>query len=190
MTKLREIEIDYGLTEILLENDLLELVLLPFKGGDIYCLVYKPAGVDLLLKTPRGINAPDQGVQTSLDSEAIWMDNYPGGWQLLFPNGGDVCFYKELELNFHGEASVAPWRYELRQRGGETVLRLETDLCKSPFRIERTLLPSPGTARFAIQETIRNGSPESEWPFARAKNLVDVIDLSVLPPRNEVRDIL
>lgn len=229
---------DYGLTAVLLENDCIGLTLLPFKGGDIFSLVYKPAGVDLLLKTPWGINPPGLGVRTSFDSEAAWMDNYPGGWQLLFPNAGDACLYKGVELNFHGEASVTPWRYELRSRKGGEELFLETDLFKSPFHLERTVSTAPGNARFTIRETIRNDSPEpmdcmyghhpalgeafidescvidtgarkiivddgyegvnnplvlgaeSEWPFARAKNSVDVVDLSVLPPRNEVRDIL
>lgn len=235
---IREIQTDYGLTAVMLENDLLELVILPFKGGDIYSIVYKPANVDLLLKTPWGINPPDRGVNTSFNSEALWMDNYPGGWQLLFPNGGDACFYKGVELNFHGEASMVPWKYELREKKGEAVLYLETDLFKSPFHIEKTLSLSPGSPRVTIRETIRNDSSEmidcmyghhpafgeqfidgsciidtgarkiitddvykgsnnplalgveSEWPYAVAKKTGATVDLSVMPPEDETRDIL
>lgn len=238
MAKVRKINTDNGLIAVLLENDSIGLTLLPFKGGDIYSLVYNSAGVDLLLKTPWGINPPGLGVQTSFDSESVWMNNYPGGWQILFPNAGDACFYKGVELNFHGEASVTSWRYELQQRDGEAGLHLETDLFKSPFHLERTVFLAPKTAGFTILETIRNDSPESmdymyghhpafgeqfiddscvidsgarkvivddvyggannplvlgaesEWPYAQAKGSGNVIDLSVLPPRGEVRDIL
>ncbi len=38
-----------------------------------------------------------------------WIEAYPGGWQLLLPNGGDECTEQGVTWGFHGEAALVPW---------------------------------------------------------------------------------
>jgi len=63
------------------------------------------------------------------------LRTYPGGWPLLFPNGGDACEFEGVIHGFHGEASVSPWRCETE--GGS--VRLSRRFYSLPVTIERTL---------------------------------------------------
>src|SRR3954451_1175846 len=90
--------------EVRLENDFLSLTILPDRGAEVSSFVNRRKGVDLLWKAPWGIRR-----QTSGDTKTLWMDGYAGGWQEIFPNGGDPCVYKGALLGFHGEASISKW---------------------------------------------------------------------------------
>lgn len=117
-----------------LENDRIRTTVLLDKGADIYELTYKPQGMDVLWKSPWGLKEPGVGPASAFDSQATWLEHYAGGWQELFPNGGDACMYKGVELGFHGEASMVPWDYQIT---GANSARLYTRLRRSPFTLER-----------------------------------------------------
>lgn len=117
-----------------LENDHIRTTVLLDKGADIYELTYKPQNIDVLWKSPWGLKEPGIGPNATLGSQAVWLEHYAGGWQELFPNGGDPCLYKGVELGFHGEASMSPWDYQIT---GANSARLFTRLRRSPFSIER-----------------------------------------------------
>ncbi len=149
------------LRAIVLQNDLLSATVLPEKGADIYRLEYKPAGVDVLWKSPWGLREPGSGFAPTADSEVAWLEHYEGGWQVLFPNGGNACTYKGVEMPFHGEASTLAWSATALNSGGdEARVRLATRLFRSPFRIERTLTVRSGEPVLILEERITNEGAE------------------------------
>jgi hypothetical protein len=156
-----ELTLGRSLRALRIENDLLSATILVDKGADIYQLVYKPRGVDVLWKTPWGLKEQRRGVPTGFDSGTLWLENYPGGWQVLFPNGGDECAHKGVTLSFHGEASLAPWDYQIICQGHAAAeVRLQTRLVRSPFRLERTMRVERGKPLLTIHERITNEANE------------------------------
>lgn len=145
-----------GLTAIRLENEWLEVTVLPDKGADIYSLVSKPHGLDVLWKSPWGLRAAVP-VEMAAAGQAAWLDQYEGGWQLIFPNGGDACHYRGAPLSFHGEASASRWKYSIVEAGPEKAsLELSLALRRSPFSVTRRLSIERDRAVLHIDESILN----------------------------------
>jgi hypothetical protein len=151
----REIALN-GCRAIQLENELISVVVLPHKGADIYSFISKPHGLDVLWKSPW---QPRAGTPPAIGtlSEAEWLDRYEGGWQLIFPNGGDACTYRGAPLGFHGEASASAWEYSIRSPGPTAaIVDMHLSLRRSPFRVSRTLSVERGSPILRIFEVIEN----------------------------------
>lgn len=141
-----------------MENELLSIVVLPHKGADIYSIVYKPKGVDFLMKTPGGLQPPGERPPSD------FLDNYAGGWQELFPNPGDAVTYHEAQLPFHGEAALLPWQYSIeRNDAAETALRCWVDCRLVPFRLEKLLRLRRNQATFEIEAKVQNISDQQQY---------------------------
>ena len=146
---------------VTVSNRFLSATILPEKGCDIYSLVYKPRALDVLWKSPWGLRRPGSTVATSASSEAAWLEHYEGGWQLIFPNGGDACRYKGADLNYHGEASVSTWDYKVRRRTAAAVsVEFSAELARSPFRLRRTVTVERSLAALLIEERVENRGEE------------------------------
>ena len=146
---------------LILENEFISLTVLPDKGADMYRLIYKPKNIDVLAKSPTGLKDPRYTITTASSPENIWLEHYEGGWQLLFPNGGDPCVYKNSELTFHGEASLSSWDYEIEENGpGAVRIKLFTRLFRTPFLLERTVTLHRGEKKFSLREKIVNYGKE------------------------------
>jgi galactose mutarotase-like enzyme len=144
-----------------LENDLVSVSILVDKGADIYELIYKPRGIDVLWKSPWGLRRPGAGTSSAFNSSVAWIEAYEGGWQLLFPSGGGPCTYKGVELNFHGEASTVAWDIdELGSSSNGACVRLSTRLARSPFGLEREVRLSRDAPCVHVRERIRNEARE------------------------------
>src|SRR5581483_6587552 len=133
MISVRQTEIAPGVRGLVLSNHQLEVTVLPDKGADIYSLVHRPTGLDVLFKTPWGLRAPGfwPAVGTSMGR---WLEAYPGGWQLLLPNGGDECLEGGAPWGFHGEAALARWHIGDHSVAGAT---LENTLFPVPLHVRR-----------------------------------------------------
>ncbi len=159
--KITEWKIKDSFRSLKIENEILYATILLDKGADIYELVYKPLQMDVLWKSPWGVKIPGRGAQSAFHSHASALENYPGGWQMIFPNGGPACTYKGVELNFHGEAAMTYWDYEIVAAEGEIAeVRLFTRLFRSPFRLERVIRVEAGKPWLSIREQIKNESGE------------------------------
>ncbi len=157
---IRETTLSRGVPALILENGLIAATILPGKGADISSLVSKPDGIDVLWKSPWGL-LPPGSVHSAADSATAWLEAYEGGWQVLFPNGGNANTYRGVELNFHGEVSLAAWDYEITDAGGDAAeVRLSTRLRRSPFLIERTLRVEAGQPVLRIRERVTNQGRE------------------------------
>jgi hypothetical protein len=158
---LRETVIGRALRAVILENELLSATVLLDQGADIYSLVYKPLGVDVLWKSPCPAREPGVGPTPAGDSLALWMAYYRGGWQLAFPNFGPAIEYKGATLPMHGEAARLPWELESAESDGRGVrLALKVDLLQTPFRIRRVLTLQANEPALSLEETITNQGGE------------------------------
>jgi hypothetical protein len=156
-----EFTLGRSLRGLRLTNGIIAATLLPDKGADIYQLIYRPAGIDVLWKTPWGLREPGITPLSAADSLTAFLDSYEGGWQMLFPNGGAACRYKGAELGFHGEACMSAWRYEITDPGGDAAeVRLATRLRRSPFNVERTVRLERGSPVLTLRECITNRGGE------------------------------
>lgn len=155
----KEVELTRGVRAVRIENDLLAATVLVDKGADIYELIYKPKNVDVLWKSPWGLTRPGS-TPSAFVSSVTWVEAYEGGWQEIFPSGGGPATYKGVELNFHGEASMLAWDYEIVEEPGAVELRLSIRLHRSPFTIARTMRVEAGEAVLILDERITNDGGE------------------------------
>lgn len=145
-----------GIEAVTLTSPSVNVTVLANKGADIASLVHRPSGVDVMWKSPLGLRAPTHGWFTG-DSQAAWLEMYEGGWQELFPNGGDACQYKGVELNFHGESTTLPWSYEVVKAGDdEVIVDFSVQLFRSPFHCRRRMTLRADSGSLHLQETMTN----------------------------------
>jgi hypothetical protein len=144
-----------GWKAVVLADDRIEVTVLPDKGADIYSLVDRPSGVDVLLKTPWGLQPP--GAAARAGSEGMpFLENYEGGWQELLPNTNDACRVDGRELPFHGEVATMPWRWDVDERAGGADLHLTVDCRLVPLRLLRVMRLLPGSGTLELEETVTN----------------------------------
>lgn len=139
---------------ISLMNEHVQVVVLTKKGADIYSLVDRRTGVDVLFKSPWGAREPGRWPTTSTSMER-WIDAYAGGWQLLLPNGGNECVEQGVTWGFHGEAAMVPWRV-IEQR--IDALILQTRLISTPLDVRREITLHGPALR--VREVVTNNSPQ------------------------------
>ena len=151
-----------GHRAITLENDRVAVTVLPEKGADIYALIFKPKAMDVLWKSPWGLQRRGySGVFKGGNTEAAWMDQYEGGWQEIFPNGGDECVYQNAPLNFHGEASISEWDCSIVQADSARVaIEVTVELRRSPFRLKRTMTVERDVPGLLMHEEVTNLADE------------------------------
>lgn len=136
-----------------LSNSHLEVTVLAGKGADIYSLVDLRTGIDVLWKTPWGLRQPAMWEHTG-SSQERWLEAYPGGWQLLLPNGGDECKEQGATWGFHGEAALVRWDVA---EVGQMSVTLETELLSAPLHLTRKLSLDGPVVR--VHEVVRNLAP-------------------------------
>ncbi len=140
--------------KILLQSAALTVTITPGKGGDITSIVHQSTGQEILWQTPWG-GRPSGFALPGSDSTDAWMQQYPGGWQLLLPNASAACTDQGIQHGFHGEAAVSPWDWTVE----DDTLCLSLAFYTLPltmarrFRIDNDVL--------IIDEVIANTSAES-----------------------------
>lgn len=149
------VELARGWRGLALRSAEVEVVLLPDKGCDIYSWTDRASGVDVLFKTPWGL--PPLAPVATGDSHAAWQERYPGGWQVLCPNGGAESEAPGggVRWGFHGEASLVPW--EVVAEGPDWV-ELTVRLHRAPLRLRRRITLSGRL--LTVDESVTNSSPD------------------------------
>jgi galactose mutarotase-like enzyme len=153
-----------GWRAIVLANGAVETVVLPEKGADIYSLVDRGTGIDVLFKTPWGLQAPGSPPRKGSDG-APFLYNYEGGWQELFPNTFLPCTYENKALPLHGEVATLPWNVRT-ERNDDEVVRICLDVqCRElPLRLTRRMSLSARSRTLILEETVLNES-DKRVPF-------------------------
>jgi hypothetical protein len=150
-----------GLAALVLENELLEVTVLAGRGTDIISFVYKPSRLNLLWRSRTGARNPATDLAPSPDPSSSYMDYYPGGWQEIFPNGGDPCVYRGASLGFHGDICKVAWDYEIERNDSHAVqVRCWTQAVRMPFLVEKRLRLEASFPTLVIEERIVNESDE------------------------------
>ncbi|HET9872645.1 MAG TPA: hypothetical protein VFP89_08645 [Propionibacteriaceae bacterium] len=137
-----------------LTTDQIAVDIVPGLGGTIVSLRRRSDDLELLWRSPWGLRPPGSPAVPGT-SDALMMDTFVGGWQTLFPNGGDSATTSGVEWGQDGEARIAPFEWE---RTGDT-LTMTTRLVRSPFEI--TKIVSVEAARVRVEESIRNVGGET-----------------------------
>lgn len=145
-----------GIDTVILENEVLQAVILPGKGGDILELRDKRADVNLLFEAPHNWQLPESGFLQAMDTETAWMDYYPGGWQDCLPLAGNNPSVHGAEYGMHGEAALLPWEYEIVRENRRVKVHLTRDLVRFPFHVERSLSIEQGESTLRVEETVTN----------------------------------
>jgi galactose mutarotase-like enzyme len=128
----------------------------PGKGGDVLSLRWRPTGVELLWQSPWGLRARGAAT-TSEDPVARLIEAYPGGWQTVFPNGGDAVLEHGVDWGMHGEVWLTPLDWEPVADG----LVMRARLVRSPFEVEKRVTMAGRS--MTVAETVTNmGGDEVE----------------------------
>jgi galactose mutarotase-like enzyme len=130
------------------------LDIVPALGGTVTALRRLPDGASLLWSTPWGLRhrgaRPLPG-----SSEALMIDSYPGGWQTLFPNGGETAVVQGAEWAHDGEARLTWLDWETQ----DDAVVLRGRLVRSPFQLTKTFTVTGDTV--TLEERIRNDGGEA-----------------------------
>jgi hypothetical protein len=131
-------------------SDALAVTVLPQKGCDVVEAIDRASGIDVLMRAPWGFGRPPVTATTSAER---WIESYPGGWQVLLPNGGDEADEHGVAWGFHGEAGTIPWQVDAHDAASA---RLSTSLITAPLTLERELGVSGRT--FTLVERVTNAA--------------------------------
>ena len=154
-----------GHEAVFLDNGLLRACVLPRKGADICELTYLPKHTQFLMQTPSGLKPPKSTPPTD------FLENYPGGWQELFPNHNDACCVKGIEIPFHGEVALLPWNYTIIEDTSTTTsLGLSVQCRQTPFRLERRMTMKTGQTALSVAGQVANTGNEA-WPLVWGHHL-------------------
>ena len=146
-----------GYKVAILENELIRVMLLVDRGGDVMEFRYKPLDIDVMWRSPWGLRPQNSWIPTTSPPGGNWMDHYLGGWQVIFPSGGGPSTYQGAQEGVHGEASLIAWQPEIIADTAEEVgLRLTVTTQRLPFKVVRELRLARQSGALRIQETIEN----------------------------------
>ena len=136
-----------------IRSDQLVADLVPGLGGTITSLRRAGDDAELLWRTPWGLRPLTPTLPGN--AEATMLDHFPGGWQTLFPNGGDTAHAHGVEWGYNGEARMAPfdWRID------ESSVIMTTRLVRSPFLVTKIITVAGPT--ITIEESIENQAAEA-----------------------------
>ncbi|MFL6046697.1 MAG: hypothetical protein ACJ72M_16505 [Propionibacteriaceae bacterium] len=132
-----------------LSSDAVAVEIVPGLGGTITSLTRQADAAGLLWSPPWGLR-PSGSQSLPGNSEAQMIDSLAGGWQTLFPNGGDSVFVHGVEWAYDGEARLTWMDWEFT---GSSV-RMTGRLVRSPFEITKII--SVRDYEITVGETVRN----------------------------------
>jgi galactose mutarotase-like enzyme len=142
----------HGLSAVLLENEWLEISILPDVGAKLFDLRWKPSRREFLWHNPR-IRPQAYTIEANFDN--YWC----GGWDEGFPTC-DACEYKGESYPNLGELRSVRWDVRAADRaGGDVVARLGAFGPISPVRAEKTVTLSGTSPVLKIQYQIENLGP-------------------------------
>jgi hypothetical protein len=93
---------------ITLSTSQLRVVIDPQRGAEIRSIIDSHRRCELLFQAPW---TPVQPLALPASSRT-WVEAWPGGWQVLFPNAGAQSVVDGRRHGFHGDASLAEWHVE------------------------------------------------------------------------------
>lgn len=151
-TEVRTVE-HRGWEVVVLRSPVAVVEIVPGKGGDILGYRWRDGDVDVLWRSPWGLRMRGSAA-TAADSATNLIEWYPGGWQVMLPNGGDEVAAYGTTWGMHGEAWLAPFEATLVEDGVE----LRARLVRSPLELLRVIRLDGGC--LSVTETVTNCGTE------------------------------
>lgn len=149
-----------GWRAVRLSNAAIQVTVLPEKGADIYEFIDRASGMDVLMKTPWGLQPPGSPPRRGSGDDKF-LHNYEGAWQELLPNTGPSCTHAGKQMPVHGEVATVPWTLSVDRDGAENVcIRLEVQCRRLPLVLTRRMSLSGSSPTLILEETVRNVSDE------------------------------
>ncbi|QDP96092.1 hypothetical protein FOE78_09445 [Microlunatus elymi] len=155
-----------GWQVVRLSSETLAVEVVPELGATICSIRRLGDDLEILHQTPWGLPRYG-GTGLSGTAEVIRQDLNPGGWQSIFPNGGDTVVVDGADQGQDGEARVALFEPDQDQQQtdldqtDEGTLRLHARMRRSP--IEMTKIIKMDGDQVSVTETVRNvGADEHE----------------------------
>jgi len=146
-----------GYKSLIIENNLLQVVILLDKGTDIFKIIYKPLGIDILGKAPVGLRPRDFAIQTSVMARGNYLDFYEGGWQEVFPSGGGPRDDVIANQGLHGEVWGLCWDWDVLSDTADLIsVKLSTRTYRTPFYIEKIISLKKNNPVIYLDEKIKN----------------------------------
>lgn len=141
---------------LVLENQKIRVSVLLDKGSDIIEFLYKPTDTDFMWRSPMEHVNFYKYIQ-SIPNTIDFRDYYLGGWQEIFPVGGEGFTLSQAKIGNHGELWGLPWNYSIiRDEPEEVQVKLWTHTIRTPFRVEKILALKTNKPVLFIQEKIEN----------------------------------
>jgi hypothetical protein len=141
-----------GMKVLEMENDWMQVNLLPEVGGKIYDLIWKPSGRNFLWHNPR-VEPRSYPIESNFDN--YWC----GGWDDVFPTC-DECDFRGEHYPTLGELRSLHWKVELAEPGeGNLVARLSCFGPISPVHVVKTVCLSRDAPVLRVRHEIRNLGP-------------------------------
>jgi hypothetical protein len=137
-----------------LTSDALVAEVVPALGGTVISVRRRAGDVEMLWRSPWGLRAHGAATLPGSD-EAKMVDALVGGWQTVFPNGGDTVSEYGTTWGFDGEARLAPFSW---QSAGSSVI-MTSRLVRSPFLVTKVI--SLHDVELTLGETIKNVGGEA-----------------------------
>jgi hypothetical protein len=136
-----------------LSTEALTAEIIPGLGGTIMSVKRRADAAEVLWSTPWGLR--HRGARSLPGtSQAEMIDSLAGGWQTLFPNGGDSVSMHGVEWGYDGEARITWLDWEFT---GSSV-RMVGRLVRAPFEITKII--SVRGHEVTVGETVRNAGRE------------------------------
>jgi hypothetical protein len=150
-----------GLRLVEIENQHLRIGVLAGKGADIVELNVKRHDLDLVWLAPGGVRDPLTHAVTAPSSSATFRENYPGGWQEMFPNAGPSSSVFDVSHGQHGEVFNRAWDVAIVEDSDQRVaVRFTIETRTVPCRIEKTYTLDSRRNGFGLEERLVNLSDE------------------------------
>lgn len=145
-----------GMPVIYLENDFLKVGILAGRGADIFEIIYKPIGINVLLNLDKPIHNPATIFSQRRDTLNQFEDYYYGGWQTILPNSAPMN-YRGAQLGQHGEVWQIPWSYAVEEQSDDKiVVKLWTSPLRIPIRVEKTVEIRRNDSSLYVTESVTN----------------------------------
>lgn len=146
--RFKEIYIN-GCRSLIIENDLLYMLVLLDKGGDIAEFSYKKTDTDIFWRSPGGLDL--------LDQTRTGREHYVGGFFEAFPNAGAPCEFDGNHYQNFGDARFLPWEYSVvKDTPEELTLKLFAVSGIFPLRSEKLCTIRLGSAKLDVEEYVTN----------------------------------
>jgi len=148
------------LQAIILENEHLEVVLLPERGAEIHRIKHKKTGLDYLYLKQDEVKKFEADVQSKTVKQP--EDYFFCGFYTMFPNAATPAELNGRKYEFHGDLRHVAWDHRINQ----ACAYLTAQSRNTPLSIRRVFMLDENSPRISVVDEIFNPqSSKEKFPF-------------------------